>query len=314
MKEHIEISGIVPVVEFVDQSGELVREYISVLEQTGLKFELIYVLDGEQADFLRQLTDLSATEPRLRIVQLSKKFGEASALAAGFASARGESIVTLPAYSQVEVTEIPKLLDELTRCDLAVATRIPLSGSASGFHLLRRRLFHWLVRIATGQTFSDMSCGVRAMKRSVMVELPLYGDQYRFFAIMATCRGFRVNEVALKETESKRISGRHGIRDFLARFLDIFAIVFLTRFTKRPLRFFGTIGSVIFAVGAVVLGFLVVQRLFFGVALADRPALLLTSLMVVLGLQVFALGLLGELIIFTHAKDIKEYTIEKIVN
>ncbi len=314
MKEHIDISAVVPVGKCVDQSGELVREYISVLEQTGLKFELIYVLDGEHAHFLRQLTELSATESRLRIVQLAKTFGEASALTAGFETTQGEIIVTLPAYSQVVVTEIPKLLDELTRCDLAVATRIPVSGSASGFHLLRRRLFHWLVRIATGQTFSDLSCGVRAMKRSVVVELPIYADQYRFFAILATCRGFRVNEVALNETESKQTSGRHSKRDILARFLDLFAIVFLTRFTKRPLRFFGTIGSVLLAVGAVVLGYLVVQRLFFGIALADRPALLLASLMVVLGLQVFALGLLGELIIFTHAKDIKEYTIEKIVN
>jgi hypothetical protein len=107
---------------------------------------------------------------------------------------------------------------------------------------------------------------------------------------------------------------RHGARVYMARLLDIFAIVFLTRFTKKPLRFFGTIGSVVFAVGAAILAYLVVQRLFFGIALADRPALLLTSLMVVLGLQVFALGLLGELIIFTHAKDMKEYTIEKIVN
>jgi hypothetical protein len=90
--------------------------------------------------------------------------------------------------------------------------------------------------------------------------------------------------------------------------------VFLTRFTKKPLRFFGTIGSVVFALGAIFLTYLVILKLFFGVALADRPALLLSSLMVVLGLQVFALGLLGELIIFTHAKDMKEYTIEKIVN
>ena len=123
-----------------------------------------------------------------------------------------------------------------------------------------------------------------------------------------------MHEVEVREAQNNRIVDRHGVRDYLARILDIFAIVFLTRFTKRPLRFFGAIGSTLFAAGAAILAVIIVQRLFFGVALADRPALLLTSLMVVLGLQVFALGLLGELIIFTHAKDIKEYTIEKIVN
>jgi hypothetical protein len=168
--------------------------------------------------------------------------------------------------------------------------------------------------MATGESFSDLGCGGRAFKRAVADELPLYGDQYRFFSLLATRRGFRVNEVPVRETERDQISDRHGIRDYLARLLDILAIVFLTRFTKKPLRFFGTIGSVVFAFGAVFLTYLVIQRLFFGVALADRPALLLSSLMVVLGLQVFALGLLGELIIFTHAKDMKEYTIEKIVN
>jgi len=96
--------------------------------------------------------------------------------------------------------------------------------------------------------------------------------------------------------------------------LDILTVFFLVRFTKRPLRFFGTIGSMTFAAGFIFLGYVLIERTFFDVALADRPALLLSSLLVVLGLQIFALGLLGELIIFTHARDIKEYTIEKVIN
>lgn len=314
MSERIEVSAVVPVVKLFYKSGDLVRRYLEVLEQTGKRFELVCVLDGEHVELLRQLTDLAATEQRVRIVQLAKTFGEASALTAGFAVTTGEIILTLPAYSQVEITEIPKVLDELQRCDFAIATRVGRNAAGSRFNMARRRLFHWLVRIATGQSFRDMSCGVRALKRSVADELPVYGDQYRFFALLAAQRGFKVSEVEVKETERDQIFDRHGIRDHLAGLLDIFAIFFLTRFTKRPLRFFGTIGSVIFAFGAVFLVYLVVQRLFFGVALADRPALLLTSLMVVLGVQVFALGLLGELIIFTHARDMKEYTIEKIVN
>lgn len=314
MSDKTEISAIVPVVKLVDRSGELINEYLQVLEQTGKRFELIYVLDGEQDQVLQQLEAVSGADPRVRIVQLAKNFGEASALTAGFAASSGETLLTLPAYAQVRTSEILKLLDELEQCDVAVATRVPTEDARTGFRSLRRRLFHWLVRMATGRTFSDMGCGVRALKRDVAFELSLYGDQYRFFPLLATRRGFRVNEVPLAETRKDLVLDRHGIRDYVARLLDIFAIVFLTRFTKRPLRFFGAIGSVVFAIGAVVLAILVVQRLFFGVALADRPALLLTSLMVVLGVQIFALGLLGELIIFTHAKDIKEYTVEKIVN
>jgi hypothetical protein len=159
-----------------------------------------------------------------------------------------------------------------------------------------------------------MSCGVRAFTRNVADELHIYGDQYRFFPILAARRGFKVTEVKVRETDRTQVFTRHGPRAYLARALDIFALIFLARFTKKPLRFFGTIGTGVFVVGAAFLSYLVIERTFFGVGLADRPALLLSSLLVVLGLQVFALGLLGELIIFTHAKDIKEYTIERIVN
>lgn len=313
MNEEIQISAVVPVVKLFDRSSRLVNEYLETLEATGKRFELVYVLDGEQTDILRVLKEIASKDRRLRIVQLAKNFGEASALTAGFASTSGETVLTLPAYGQVALDDIRKVLEELDRCDFAVARRVSRT-TTQRFKAIRRKVFHWLVRVATGQSFSDMGCGVRAFKRAVADELPLYGDQYRFYSLLATQRGFRVNEVPVREAERDLVFDRHGVRDYLARLLDIFAIVFLTRFTKKPLRFFGTIGSVVFALGGVFLTYLVFQRLFFGVALADRPALLLSSLMVVLGLQVFALGLLGELIIFTHAKDMKEYSIERIVN
>lgn len=314
MSTQPEISVIIPVIKLVDTSGRLIRQYLEVLEQTGKSFELVYVLDGEHEEVLQQLAAIARSEPRVRIIQLAKNFGEASALTAGFENTAGETVLTLPAYAQVRPEAIPAVLDALSQCDVAIATRAPDRQSASQFKYTRRKTFHWLVRVATGQTFSDIGSGVRALRRHVVDELPLYGDQYRFIPLLAARRGFNVREVIVGEADRDRIYDRHGVSAYLARLLDIFAIVFLTRFTKKPLRFFGTIGSVLFAVGAVFLVYLAAQRLFFNVALADRPALLLTSLMVVLGMQVFALGLLGELIIFTHAKDMKEYSIEKIVN
>lgn len=311
---HPEISAVVPVVRLFDESGVLVKEYIDMLAKTGKPFELIYVLDGEHKQLLARLSEIAAQERRLRVIQLAKNFGEASALTAGFANSSGAIILTLPAYPQVEVSDIPKLIEEVSICDVATAERVSLSQSGARFGTTRRRWFHWLVRVATGQSFRDMGCGVRALKHSVVDELPLYGDQYRFFPVLAQRRGFRVNEVAVREAPKDTIVDRHGISDYLARLLDIVALIFLTRFTKKPLRFFGTVGGVVFAVGALIVVELVFERLFMSVALADRPALLLASLMVVLGLQIFALGLLGELIIFTHARSIKEYTIEKIVN
>lgn len=122
-----------------------------------------------------------------------------------------------------------------------------------------------------------------------------------------------MSEVVVGQSPRDRFTGHYRAREYAHQILDIFNVFFLVRFTKRPLRFFGTAGALIFGIGALLVTALVVERLIFGVSLSDRPALLLSSLLVVLGLQLFALGLLGELIIFTHAGAIKDYRIDQIV-
>ena len=149
--------------------------------------------------------------------------------------------------------------------------------------------------------------------RRVLEEIDLYGDQHRLLPVLADRQGFRTVEVQVRQSPLDRNDKGYSPKEYLHRLLDIFAVFFLVRFTKKPLRFFGMVGATILAVGLVALLYVVVERLFFGVALADRPALLLSSLLVVLGLQLFALGLLGELIIFTHAGDLKDYQIDKVI-
>jgi glycosyltransferase involved in cell wall biosynthesis len=313
MENDNKISAIVPVSDRYDHSGELAQEYLQALIQTGRDFELVFVLDGRRVNLGEKLLDLAKQDGRLRIIQLAKTFGEATALSAGMEQTDGSTILTLPAYYQVDAPEIEQLLAHLEACDMAVATRWP-RVAASRFEIFRRKAFHRLVNSVGGIAFSDLGCGVRAFKRTVANEVPLYGDLHRFFPLLASRRGFRVEEVKVKQSEKDRYDKGYGAKTYLQRILDIFTVIFLVRFTKKPLRFFGMIGSITFLLGAIFLAYVVVERLFFHVNLADRPALLLSSLLVVLGLQIFALGLLGELIIFTHAREMKEYTIEKIVN
>jgi len=171
-----------------------------------------------------------------------------------------------------------------------------------------------LLKVLSGEDFNDLGCGVRLFRKQVVKEVHLYGDQHRFFPVLAGRYGFRVKEVDVAQSPKDHFRGRYRLREYLHRLLDIATVFFLVRFTKKPLRFFGMIGSAVVAVGGAVVLILVVQRLFFDIGLADRPALLLGSLMLVLGVQIFALGLIGELIIFTHAGSIKEYTIRTIVS
>ena len=313
MTSNIEISAIVPVTQRTEEIAGLAEEYIAVFNATGRSFEILFIIDGDKPAAFDSLQKLAAVDQRIRLVKFAKAFGEATAVSAGFRLSKGQVILTLPAYYQVEPKSITSLIDALDDCDMAVAHRSPRSH-ASSFEVYRRRLFHWLIKVSSGERFSDLGCTARAMKREILEEVPLYGEQHNFLPILASKQGFRVKEVPLAQSPKDRFEGRYSTKSYLHRVLDIFSVVFLVRFTKKPIRFFGMIGSITFLFGAAVLSYIVMQRLVFGVALADRPALLVSSLLTVLGLQIFALGLLGELIIFTHAREIKEYTIEEIVN
>ena len=313
MTTNVEISAVVPVGSRYEPSDALARDYISALDSIGRPYEIVFVVDDRHTALTEQLLRLAEQHSQLRIVQLAKSFGESASLAAGFEKSTGDVVLTLPAYYQIEAPEISKLLDALENADVAVAARWP-RARASRFEELRRHAYHWLVGTIIGSKYNDLGCGARAMKRVVADEVPIYGDQHRFMPVLFERRGFRVTEVRVAQSERDHYEGSYSPRVYVRQILDILTVFFLGRFTKRPLRFFGTVGSITFAFGALFLTYVIIERIFFDVALADRPALLLSSLLVVLGIQIFALGLLGELIIFTHARDIKEYTIERVVN
>lgn len=312
MDSQIELSVIIPVGPRYDDVSHLLKAYQSGIEAMGLSYELIYVLDGSRADVSAELGSQQRDTKELRIIQLSRTFGEATALEAGFELSLGGLILTLPAYFQVEPAELRRLLEAKNNYQMVIARRWPRHGSR--MENLRRSAFHGLLRWITGHSFKDLGCGVRLFDREVLEEISLYGDQHRFLPVTAERSGFRVLELDVKQSSHDRFRGGYSLREYLRRVLDMFTVFFLVRFTKKPLRFFGTVGSLIFLFGGACLSYIIVQRLFFDQPLADRPALLLSSLLIVLGLQIFGLGLLGELIIFTHARDIKEYRIERIVH
>jgi glycosyltransferase involved in cell wall biosynthesis len=310
-KSQLELSVIVPVGERQADAIELHAEYRTGLDALGQSYELIYVLDGACKAFAAGLHRLLAEGERFTVIGLTRRFGESTAVMAGFRQSTGQTIVTLPAYHQIVGVDVIKLVSALADSDIAVGRRWPRAGGV--FERLRRALFHGLLGWVTHVRFRDLGCSARAFDRRVLEEIHLYGDQHRFLAVLADRQGFVVREVDLRQAPRDRFEGVYRPREYARGLLDIFTIFFLVRFTKKPLRFFGMVGITMLAIGSALVVWLVTERLFFGQALAGRPALLLSTLLVVLGLQLFALGLLGELIIFTHARSIKDYQIEKVI-
>jgi glycosyltransferase involved in cell wall biosynthesis len=306
----VSCSVIIPVCQRVDDLAVLITEYDAALQSSGEEYEIVVVCDGRKEELVETLSLLSSNK-RLQLIQLAREFGESAALNAGFDAASGDWLMTLPAYYQVKPEEITRLLaGNRTDVDMFIGVR-PRSGMS--FDKIRRRAFHALFRFTSGMTFRDLGCGVRLMTRTVANEITLYGDQHRFFPALARRRGFRVKEIELVQSPNDVFKGRYRVREYLHRLLDVLTAFFLVRFTKKPLRFFGTIGFVAASLGAFFVLVLVAPRLIFAVPLADRPALLLASLLIVLGVQTFALGLIGELIIFTHASQMKEYSIRRVI-
>lgn len=306
-----DLTVVIPITERFDPVSELYHEYKRGVDSTGLNYEFIYVLDGEQPEALSELTKLQQTE-KLTIITLAKWFGEATALNAAFGKASGEIFLTLPAYQQVEADEIPRLVAALENCDMVLARRWPRNDSI--INRLQARLFNFILRLSTDLKIRDAGCSVRVFKRSVIEDVQIYGDLHRFFPVMAHRQGFRVIELDVTQSKKDVHQRIYSPGLYLRRLLDLLTIFFLIKFTKKPLRFFGLVGSSLFGLGLIITLYLVTERLLFDVALADRPALIMSSLLVVLGIQIIAIGLIGEIIIFTHAKDIKEYKIDKIIN
>ena len=307
-----DITAVMPVGSRHDDVQELVDKYAQGLQKAEVTFELIVVLDGPCGTLAETITSLMASRPWLRLIRLPREFGESVALTAGFDEARGKLILTLPPHYQIVPSELEKVIAARNEADMTIAVRWPRAGSK--LESWRRSAFHGLLRAITGQRYRDLGCNVRLFTQEIAEEIPLYGERHRFYPALARSRGFRVAEAEVAQSSKDNNSGRYRLRQYLHRLLDILTIFFVARFTKKPLRFFGTIGLLSAALGMLFVAVLIVERMFFGVALADRPALLLSSLMIALGIQIFALGLIGELIIFTHARELKEYVVRDIVS
>jgi glycosyltransferase involved in cell wall biosynthesis len=308
-----DVSVIVPIVERYGNLRQMVAEFAAEIARLGRNQEWIFVVDEAQRAVLPQLRELQRESPHeVVIVLLGGAFGESAALTVGLERARGVRIVTLAAYFQVEPRGVGAAFAALDAgTDMVVGRRYPRIDSR--FNRAQSRLFHAIVRGLTATDFHDISCGFKVMKRQVARELNIYGGLHRFIPVLALNRGFTVHEVPLTQRDEDKSTRYHGAGVYLGRLLDILTIVFLMKFTRMPLRFFGLLGSALFAVGFLVDLLVAVQKIFLHTGLASRPVLLLGVLLMVLGVQTLSLGLVGEIIIFTHARHIREYQVAEVI-
>ncbi len=301
------ISAVIPVDVDLDDVATAYRGYRQALQGLGKPVEFIYVLDGPKPKARAALRALRDSGEPIEILSFASAFGMAAALTVGFRHAAGDVVFTLTPYAEVNPEGLPRLLQELQSADLVVARRVPEGGARP-----KARKFDSTVNALFGTAMQDIRCPVRAMRAEVAKELVIYGNQHRFLPLLAQAQGFAVKELDLVSRNAPQHRSKLFPTD-LSLLLDVITIYFLLRFVRKPFRFFGGFGFAVLAVGGLFTAYLVFARLFLEVSLVDRPALVLSTLMVVLGIQIISVGLIGEIVAFTYAKEVRDYRVDRIV-
>jgi glycosyltransferase involved in cell wall biosynthesis len=298
----LEVSVVVPALNEADSIAELVERIRASLEGHA-RYEVLLIDDGSADETWKVVSRLHVADARVKGVRLRRNCGKAVALAAGFRRAVGEIVVMMDADLQDDPADLPEFLEKIRGgLDVVVGWKVKRR------HPLNRRLlsriFNVTVRAATGLRLHDINCGFKAFRSDVLVRLPLYGDLFRFIPAFAAADGFRVGEVPVRHHERRYGRSRYGVERILRGFFDLLSVVFLTRFGKRPMHFFGLIGLALTGLGFATEGYLTTLWIQ-GHKIGDRPLLLLGALEIILGIQFFSTGLVAELLTFQNQRRLE---------
>ncbi len=311
------VSIVIPVFNESENLPELVARIDAAMTPTGRRFELILVDDGSSDGSQAALVALARARPWLRPLALIRNYGQSTALQAGFDHARGDLVVTLDGDLQNEPDEIPRLLD-LLDADASIDV-------VSGWRKDRqdrtwsRKVPSWLanrlISAVTGVRLRDYGCALKVYRRPILANVRLYGELHRFIPALAVEAGGRLLEVAVRHHPRTRGSSKYGIDRVFRVVLDLLWVKFMMRFLHRPLHAFGGVGSVLIATGTVLLAYLAFDKVALGHPIGGRPLLLLGALLMLIGVQLLATGVLGELLtrIYHEPQGRRQYVLKDLV-
>jgi glycosyltransferase involved in cell wall biosynthesis len=307
----LDVTLVVPVDSPDAEVVEVFEALGAELDRQKRSWEIVFVFDGVSGN-ARVAVDRLIREHGTRVQAISFKnpFGDSVCLSAGFERASGRYVITSPQYVQVDPVELGPMLTALDQgADFVTPWRHPRVDPL--LNRVQSATFNWILRQIIRMSFHDLNCYFRAIRREVLENVSIYGDMYRFLPVIAYRQGYSVEEVRVRHLKEWGKAGFFGVGVYARRALDVLAVMFLTKFTLKPLRFFGTIGGFFLLIGCVICGYLSVQKIVYEQSVV-RPMLLLGVMLIVLGVQVLGFGLVGEIIIFAQARNLKEYRIERI--
>ncbi len=301
------VSIVIPLFNEEESINPLINEIKKVSRMIDIPFEVIFVDDGSTDKSLKIIKDICRQDKRCKYISFRKNYGKSAALQIGFKEATGDAVITMDADLQDDPNEIPSLLKKLDEgFDL-------VSGWKKKRHdpfikKFSSKFFNFVTRVLSGIKIHDFNCGLKAYRKEVVDTIKVYGELHRYMPVLADWEGFSVSEIVVKHHPRRYGKTKFGISRFFKGFVDLITVVFSTRYIKRPMHFFGFFGALSFILGLIVNGYLTYDW-FTGHTLSNRPMLFLGMLLIIVGVQLFSVGLLGEMIVH-NSSDEKEYNIK----
>ncbi|HEX5743045.1 MAG TPA: glycosyltransferase family 2 protein [Flavobacteriaceae bacterium] len=316
------ISVVIPLLNEEESLQELHDWIVKVMQSNRFLYEIIFIDDGSTDTSWEVIETLSAENKHVKGIRFQKNYGKSQALNAGFKIAQGDVIITMDADLQDNPEEIPELYNLIieekydlisgwkkVRYDSKIRKNIP------------SKLFNWAARKTSGLDLNDFNCGLKAYKNEVIKNVDVYGEMHRYIPVLAKNAGFnKIGEKVVQHQARKYGVTKFGIERFINGFLDLISIWFLSKFGKRPMHFFGAIGSLMFIIGLLSATYIGANKLFYlfylqkpTILITDNPWFYIALATMIIGTQFFLAGFLGEIILRTK-RDETRYKIKSEVN
>ncbi len=317
----MQLSVVIPLYNEEESLTELHDMLVSVMKSRGYSYEILFIDDGSTDNSWNKITEIVARDTNVRGFRFSKNFGKSQALHLGFKEACGEVVMTMDADLQDDPEEIPEFIELIAQQNYDLVSGWKRKRYDSFFAKnLPSKLFNWAARKTSGLKLHDFNCGIKAYKNEVVKNVDVFGEMHRYIPVLAKNAGYKnIAEKVVRHQSRKYGQTKFGMERFITGFLDLVTIWFLSKFGKRPMHFFGALGVFMFLFGfiaAAYIGGMKVYKLFYlhepARLVADDPWFYIALTSMILGVQFFLAGFIGE-IILRNGKQTERYRVaEKI--
>ena len=312
------LSIVIPLLNEQNSLEELTNSISTVVKSLRLEFEIILIDDGSTDNSWKIISEICTKNQYIKGIRFLKNFGKSQALSAGFKACNGDVVVTMDADLQDDPNEIPELYKKINeeKLDLISGWKKVRYDSII-FKNFPSKIFNWAARITSGIKLNDFNCGIKAYKKEVIKQIKLTGGMHRYIPVLAKNAGYnRITEKIVIHHPRKHGKTKYGIDRFMKGFLDLITLWFIHKFGKRPMHFFGLIGTIMLLVGFIFSAYLGIDKLFLqtsGRLITERPEFYIALATMIMGSQFFLAGFIGE-IILRNRKIKKQYIITEKIN